>query len=242
MLGPSLRALPATGGSTGRRDELIAGWWTSTTSGSGTVIPDGAVDLVVDIGHVPLIAGPDVEPRPVALPAGSTVVGLRLRPGVASRLLGDSVDRVVGRGVPLDQLLARPDVERLLDHLGKVADDPASTAQALADAVDRRVPQDWKPDPVVVDAVVALTVGAAPDPDGLGPRQFRRRFTSAMGYGPAMFGRIARLDRFSELVANHPGLGLADLAARGGFYDQAHLARDCRRLLGMTPSQLRRWR
>ncbi len=241
MLGPSLRALPATGGSTGRHAELIAGWWTSTTSGSGTVIPDGAVDLVADIGHVPVLAGPDVQPRPVALPAGSTVVGLRLRPGVASQLLGDGVDRVVGRGVPLDEVLTRPDVERLLDDLGAVPDDPASTAQVLADAVDRRVPKDWNPDPVVVDAVAAITAGATLDPDGLGPRQFRRRFTSAMGYGPTLFGRIARLDRFSELVANHPGLGLADLAARGGFYDQAHLARDCRRLLGLTPNQFRQW-
>ncbi len=241
MLGPALLELPSTAGSIGRRDQLHAGWWTSTASGSGTVIPDGAVDLVVDIGHVPVLAGPDVQPRPVALPAGSTVVGLRLRPGVASQLLGDGVDRVVGQGVPLDEVLARPDVDRLLDDLGAVPDDPASTAQVLADAVDRRVPKDWNPDPVVVDAVAAITAGATPDPDGLGPRQFRRRFTSAMGYGPTVFGRIARLDRFSELAAAHPELGLADLAARSGYYDQAHLARDCRRLLGLTPNQFRQW-
>lgn len=241
MLGPPLLELPPTDGPIGRRDQLHAGWWTSTASGSGTVIPDGAVDLVVDIGQVPLVAGPDVEPRPVALPAGSTVIGLRLRPGVASQLLGDGVDRVVGHGVPLVQVLARPDVERLLDDLGRVAGHPASTAQALADAVDRRVPAGWSPDPVVVHAVAAITAGVVPDPQGLGPRQFRRRFTSAMGYGPAVFGRIARLDRFSELVTAHPELGLAELAARSGYYDQAHLARDCRRLLGLTPNQFRQW-
>jgi len=253
VLGPPLLELPAPDGSTGRPDQLIAGWWTSTTSGSGTVIPDGAVDLVVNIGHVPIIAGPDVEPRPVALLSGSTVVGVRLRPGVAGQLLGDGLDRVVGHGVPLDQVWARPDADRLLDDLARVPNGTTTTlgiagvlagvvAGVLADAVVRQVPEDWDPDPVVIGAVAAMAAGSEPDADGLGSRQFRRRFTSAMGYGPAMFRRIARLDRFSDLVAAHPQLNLADLAARGGYYDQAHLARDCRQLLGMTPTQFCGWR
>jgi AraC-like DNA-binding protein len=33
-------------------------------------------------------------------------------------------------------------------------------------------------------------------------------------------------------------LTLADLAASSGYADQAHLARECRRLAGLTPTEL----
>ncbi|MEZ5411873.1 MAG: helix-turn-helix domain-containing protein [Acidimicrobiales bacterium] len=85
---------------------------------------------------------------------------------------------------------------------------------------------DRRPDPVVTAAVTQLERGGSTRGLGLGPRQLRRRFGAAMGYGPAFYGRIARLDRFSRLVAVSPsGVPLAQLAAAAGYYDEAHLWR-----------------
>nr|WP_238345103.1 helix-turn-helix domain-containing protein [Actinopolymorpha cephalotaxi] len=74
----------------------------------------------------------------------------------------------------------------------------------------------------------------------MGERQFRRRFAAAVGYGPAMFARVARLVRVRDLARRHPRATLADLAAAAGYTDQAHLARDCRDLAGSTASALLR--
>lgn len=63
------------------------------------------------------------------------------------------------------------------------------------------------------------------------------------GYGPKTFERIARFQRFRRLArAGGPGAGLAALAAACGYADQAHLARECRRLAGRPPSAFLRGR
>ncbi len=249
MLGPVLRALPpATDDATddgvgggGRLERLVEGWWASTASGSGSIVPDGAVDLLWRPGSSPVVAGPDVVPRPVGLPAGQRIVGLRLRPGVAAELLGDGVHRLVGERVPLDRVWTRIELDRLDDELrAPPVGREAGSARALARAVARRGSPGWEPDPVVVAAVTAIAAGGPVDARGLGPRQFRRRFTEAIGYGPTLFGRIARLDRFTDLLAATPERSLAELAVMAGYYDQAHLNRDCRELLGATPGALRR--
>jgi transcriptional regulator GlxA family with amidase domain len=69
-------------------------------------------------------------------------------------------------------------------------------------------------------------------------RQLRRRFDRALGYGPAFFARIARVQRFARRAARAPHLGIAEVAAGSGYTDQAHAARDCRAIAGMTPRQL----
>lgn len=239
MLGPPLTALRSS-----TADRVVEGWWAATSTGTGDVVPDGAVDLIWTPGRTPFVAGPDREPRPSGLAAGRRVVGVRLRVGVAASVLGEGVDRATGRAVALDAVWSRSDVDRLAHHLGTAAHD-RERAQALADAVERRIPTDWTPDPAVVRAIGHIR-SASPggdtnrlDTGGIGDRQFRRRFSAAMGYGPTFYGRIVRLARFGDLVEHHPDRSLAELGAQAGFYDQAHLTRDVRQLLGTTPSQLR---
>jgi AraC-like DNA-binding protein len=72
---------------------------------------------------------------------------------------------------------------------------------------------------------------------GLSTRQLHRRTTEVFGYGPAVLARILRLQRFLHLRATTPRT-LAELAAVAGYADQAHLARECRDLVGRPPSAL----
>jgi transcriptional regulator GlxA family with amidase domain len=71
-------------------------------------------------------------------------------------------------------------------------------------------------------------------------RHLRRRFLTAVGYGPKTLDRVLRLQRFLALApraAAGPG-GLAGLAAEVGYADQPHLSRDCARLAGVSPRTL----
>jgi AraC-like DNA-binding protein len=69
---------------------------------------------------------------------------------------------------------------------------------------------------------------------GFSERQLRRRFLTSAGYGPKVLQRVLRLRRFIAGERND----LARAALDAGYADQAHLARECLRLTGLSPSQL----
>ena len=76
---------------------------------------------------------------------------------------------------------------------------------------------------------------------GLSERQIHRRCTAAFGYGPAVLTRMLRLRRVLRLArAGRPPLRLAGLATAAGYYDQQHLAREVRAIMGTTPTDLLR--
>nr|WP_230416296.1 helix-turn-helix domain-containing protein [Micromonospora tarapacensis] len=56
------------------------------------------------------------------------------------------------------------------------------------------------------------------------------------GYGPKTLARILRMRR--ALALARTGVPLAEVAARTGYADQAHLTRDTRALTGLPPTSL----
>nr|WP_238341951.1 helix-turn-helix domain-containing protein [Actinopolymorpha rutila] len=212
--------------------------WRSSFGGSAPILPDGCLDIVVAPDRV-FVAGPDTGPWFSPYDLGVPIHGLRFRIGRAARVLGVSAEDLRDQRVDLADLwgaagarATRRLVERP-DHLAALVTgrlDRTRTREA-----DREV------DRVVrVLAAGGGRVREALTEVPLGERQFRRRFSAAVGYGPATFARIARLVRVRDLARGHPRATLADLAAAAGYTDQAHLARDCRDLTGATPSALLR--
>jgi len=96
----------------------------------------------------------------------------------------------------------------------------------------RRTP----PDPLVVAAARRLAVHqprisiVAADL-GVSERHLHRRWAAAVGYGPKIFARVARLRRLVAL----PDVPLAERALIAGYASQADLTDEARRLTGMTP-------
>lgn len=72
---------------------------------------------------------------------------------------------------------------------------------------------------------------------GWSGRHLAARFTAEYGVGPKQAARLMRFEHARALAeAGHP---LADVAARCGYADQAHLTRDWRSLAGRTPAEAR---
>ena len=114
-------------------------------------------------------------------------------------------------------------------------------AGVLLSTLAGRAPSAAPPDPIVRAAIALLAAGgvdvrALAGELALSERQLRRRFESAVGYGPKRLARILRLTR--ALAAAHAGEELARVAAGAGYADQAHFSHDCRRLAGVAPSAL----
>jgi AraC-like DNA-binding protein len=60
------------------------------------------------------------------------------------------------------------------------------------------------------------------------------------GCTPVVLRQRARPGRCLARLVREPGLALCELALAGGFADQAHFNRECRRWLGQTPGRWRR--
>ncbi|RJQ84996.1 helix-turn-helix domain-containing protein [Amycolatopsis panacis] len=136
-------------------------------------------------------------------------------------LHGVAADELRDQRVPLARLWNASRAEEILDGREQ-ADAVCAAATATDPAVDELLSRlSRAPSRVGVPA------------SGLGERQLRRRFTLAVGYGPATHLRVLRLQR---AIALAPGVAdLATLAVAAGYADQQHFSRECRALTGLPP-------
>jgi len=205
------------------------------------ILPDGSVDLVWREEGL-LLAGPDRRAQPSPVRPGQTILGIRLRPGVAGAVLGLPASEVGDGRLPVEDVLGAP-AEPFAERLGKTESEE-SKFDLLEAFVASRI-RSAEPDPLVLAATRRLgfpgsrvdwLAGAL----GISDRQLRRRFHRAVGYGPKTLDRVLRFRRFvSQAPAVAAGNGdLARIAADLGYSDQAHMTRDCLDLSGLPPGRL----
>ena len=92
----------------------------------------------------------------------------------------------------------------------------------------------------LADTGGTVTVTALAEETGWSARHLRAKFAAELGLTPKAAARVVRFDRTRRLlqrraVAGRP-LDLAALAARCGYYDQAHMDGEFRALAGSAPT------
>ena len=220
---------------------VLACRWSATSAGRHELIPDGSIELLWIDGAGTWLCGPDTHSWGFDRRPGTAISGVRFRPGAGAAVLGLDAGAVRDVRVPLaDVVGARADrilSERLADAAGT-----AERLAVLEDVVRRRDTELSALPTADLAALVASDPGHGverlAEETGVSNRQLRRRFDRDVGYGPAFFARVARLQRFARAAARWPRRGLAELAVVAGYVDQPHLAKDCRALAGMTPREL----
>lgn len=80
-----------------------------------------------------------------------------------------------------------------------------------------------------------MPIAELADRYGLHYKRLERLFARHVGLSPKHFARVARLQHVLDLSTMRPRLPLAELAAMGGYSDQAHFNRDFRALIGRAP-------
>nr|WP_089157914.1 helix-turn-helix transcriptional regulator [Micromonospora sp. NBS 11-29] len=232
--------------------------WGSVSDREGVVrvLPDGCLDLLWSSRAGLLVAGPDRVAQVSRSIAGERWIGLRLPPGVGPAVFGVPAEELRNRRVPLGDLWGRAAGElaerveaAMADPGGPTASvtGPAGPAVAgwpgaaiLEEVACARLRAAGGPDPIGVRVATALaagaTVAATAAEVGLGARALHRRSQVLFGYGPKTLARILRMRRALDLTRT--GVPLAEVAARSGYADQAHLTRDVRELAGVSPTRL----
>ncbi|MGH2858611.1 MAG: DUF6597 domain-containing transcriptional factor [Solirubrobacteraceae bacterium] len=222
------RELPAPRG----LRHALACTWVRRGSGPVRVLPDACVDIVWRSGEGAVLAGPDTGPWYSLTEPGELILGVRFLPGAGGPAFGVPLSELRDRRVAIAELALDPREE--LDG----GADPRAALRLLQAAAARLVLA-GPPDRAVQAAVLRLLdptqrVEALAADLGFSERQLRRRFLASVGYGPKTLQRVLRLRRF---LADERG-DLARAALDAGYSDQAHLARECLRLTGLSPRRL----
>ena len=177
----------------------------------------------------------------VRLSGAGWVVGARFHPDGARPWTGTDAAALRDRAVPAGTLPGPlpADLHTALDGLA-----PAARAAAFAEALAARAPATSREDPglgVLLDRVAEdpalVRVEQLVEVAGGSVRTLQRRFRRHLGVSPKWVLARYRLQEAALALQEDPDVDLAALAVRLGWYDQAHLTNDLRRMLGETPAR-----
>jgi AraC-like DNA-binding protein len=225
---------------------FVGCFWVITAERSATIrmVPDGstAISIQLQDGRCSawMLRGPLVRPDERRFTSPATLVGVRLRPGVAFLLSGVPAHATVNRRLKLDAAAPFRDL---------VATEtvPRSPAQYI-DALERWLIERLRN--ASVNATVARAVHEVEREHGLSrvsdiatrcgvsPRHLNRLMRLWVGYGTKCFANIVRFQTTLKEMEHAPTRSAALLASDTGYFDQAHLTLELGRFAGETPRRL----
>ncbi|MCW2758414.1 MAG: AraC family transcriptional regulator [Nocardioidaceae bacterium] len=168
-------------------------------------------------------------------------VQLDLTPAGARALLGVPAGAISQQMVDLDELAG---VGSSLAEQSAAAQTWQARVDVVLDVLTRRLRRDAvreaRPEVVHAWAEIRRTQGRVPvwavaSAVGWSTRHLGERFRTEYGVSPKTAARLTRFDRAHRLVAS--GVPLAETAVRCGYTDQAHLNRDWRGFVGLSPTR-----
>ena len=223
-----------------------------------TLPPMPAALLIVNLGAPFRIrAGTDIEAAEYAdgvvvttptralefgYPPGTRSVGVHFKPWGPAPFLPMPAGELCDRPVTLEDVWGRPTVAALRDRLATAAG-PHEMLTLLEDQLMRLVCETAglglvrHTSSVIAAATGAVAIGELSVAAGVSSTHLAQRFKEVVGVTPK---RLARTYRFTATVLAIDPAGpvdWAELAARAGYYDQAHFGHDFRAFTGLTPTR-----
>ncbi len=203
------------------------------------VLPDGCMDVVFDLGASREVSfvGTMTTALSVTLRAELDGFGIRFRPGGAAPWLRIPADELTDSAIDMHECPLRPP-QQLVDALAAA---PALSArvQLASEWLLRSERREAEALSVYAAAHMfarqAQSVSAAARDLGMSERTLQRTFQKSVGITPVEYRSVARMRRL--LVRLDDGVALADAALDAGYYDQPHLDREFRKLVGCPPSE-----
>ena len=186
------------------------------------------------------LRGPLVRPDERRFSSPVTIVGVRLRPGVAYLLSAMAAEGMIGRRMNLSAVPAFREL---------TAERPApSTPDQRIDMLQRFLIQRLKNASVHHIVAGALheierdhgcsNVGDVADRCEVSSRHLNRLMRIWIGFGPKALASIVRFQAALKEIEHAPAQSGAALATETGYFDQAHLTTNLSRFAGATPRHL----
>lgn len=221
------------------------------------VVPDGCPEIIVHLGDrfarrigerwamQPRAFLVGTLTRPWLLRAGRRVktLGIRFRHGQLHRLFGFRMAAATDREVPLQDLAGRASARELLEGLDGKRTDRGRFGVAEIWLLRRlhAAPRENRTggcQPAldrILEARGQARIDAVAESLGWGRRRMQRVFLDEVGVSPKLYSRIVRLNVVLATLEAAERSSAVDFALAAGYFDQAHLLRDFRTLVGRTP-------
>lgn len=187
-----------------------------------------------------VLGGPMLRSEIIDTAEQRRVMGVVFRPGGAHRLTGVDADMLIGQDIDLadlfgqaavllrEQLLASSDAPQRMRVLSawlhaRMRPTICHSSVAQAIAVLDRAPQVLRIPMLARDA-------------GISERRLAMLFRRHIGMSPKHYARLLRFRIVVDQAHLAEHVNWSQLAADGGFCDQAHFTHEFRRFAGITPS------
>jgi AraC-like DNA-binding protein len=216
------------------------------------VVPDGCPELIVHLEDCfsrkvggrwrvqPRVFLAGTLTRPWLLKAGHRLrtLGMRFRPGAPRAFLPCDMKEAADREVPLSAFTGSSASRALLDELRMARTQARRFALAeswLVRRLRKGAPQATSAGPAI--ALILKKRGMATIDEiagvlGWSRRRLERAVRRDLGIRPKMFARIVRLNAVLATLDHGERARAVDVALDAGYFDQAHLLRDFRELVG----------
>ena len=186
-----------------------------------------------------LIGGLHLSPALITHQGAQSGVQVAVHPLGCRALFGVPAAELADVDTALDDVLPAAFVDRLRERLHTLSTWPqrfAAVDGAFAGLI--RDGARVHPDVAyaydrVVDSGGRVTVAELAGEIGWSARHLTNRFRAEIGLRPKEAARVTRFDRARRSL--YAGARLTDVAARAGYFDQAHFTREFRALAGLAP-------
>jgi AraC-like DNA-binding protein len=211
-----------------------------SVAGPRHILPDGCIDVLVVLPlRAVAVVGTMTQALVVDAPAPATAA-VRFRPGAATAFLGLAAHELTDCRVAAEDL-ALP----WLDPRVRDAQDPQAAVALLERGLLRHQAQLSAAQRLVAHVVRACfgavppTVQALALECGYSRQRLTRVVLEEVGIGAKELVRVGRLQRAVVRLQAQPQASLAQAALGLGYCDQAHMCRDFRELVGLSPRAVR---
>lgn len=206
-----------------------------------TILPDGCVDIILDLNTQEIYIGA-TRKATVKMKSQDTfnVLGIRLRPGVASYIFTNNKISDFFRhtySIPKDTLGLH-----FLEHVFKDSnvDQQLSSIYKFLDLYSDTTDQYWVN--LIEEAYTAEDINATFMESHLGlkihPRHFYRMCMKHYGIPPKELVNTLRLQKAIHNLLINKDLSITDLALQSQFYDTSHFDNEIKKYCGTNPREL----
>ncbi|PSW03798.1 helix-turn-helix domain-containing protein [Photobacterium lipolyticum] len=233
-------------------NESVEAVWTyyNVQENQHHIVPDGRADLIftfdVQVGGelsniIPLISPPFTKAHFIRVDAHQGFIGLRLRAGSAGAFLKTPLSKISG-----SLQYGKYAVEHI-PWLENLCSDKNNISQLITDinqhvcATSSQVKSSMVSDilSLIHEAQGIMQINNIAHQVKVSERTLNRKFTNAVGLSPKQFSSIVRLRRAIDCLTN-PCYAISSIAMDCGFSDQAHMTREIKNHMGLTPSLLQK--
>lgn len=205
--------------------------------------PDGCIDIMFscnDTKPQATVYGSFLEKRPFQLQSGQEYFGIRFIPNHDAKNFYFSMKEITSKDICLVDLLnLDPNIIELIireknfyeriklykELIGSKLLSDSSTQRVVRYAINR-----------IYSTKGNININNLAEEIGYSPRYLHKQFDQHVGLSPKLFSRITRYQySLFMLLNNH---SLMDVIRQTGYYDQAHLINEWKKIGNITPKQL----